>query len=291
MGEPGARSRARWFREPLFHFVMLGGLAFTLDGALRPGAELADGPIESRSIQVSTVQRARARADFRTRTGRDPTHDEERALLDRWIDEEILFRHALEIGLDRNDVIVRRRLVQKMRFLIEDMAPTQRSDDDELAAWLATHDTRYRLPARLTFEQIFFSRDRRGDRMYADADAGRIALNSVEGPPPASLGDAFYLGRRFIDRNEDEIAASFGRPFAQELARQAGPEPSEQWIGPVPSAFGVHLVRVERHQPPRAPDLAEVHAKVARDLKQHHRDRANQAALRKLRDVYAVELL
>ena len=274
---------ATWYREPLLHFLVLGGVVFGLDAARSP--EPPPTEEATRVVPLDAAARARAREDFRKRTGREPTAEEEQATVQRALDEEILFRRALELGLDRNDLIVRRRLVQKMRFLIEDVHPVAEPGDEALDEWLASHDADYRVPQRVSFEQVFFSRSARGDQLESDAQA---ALAVLRADPAAKVGDPFYLGTRFVERSADELAGSFGRGFAD--AVMALP-PGGGWAGPTRSSFGAHLVRVTEVQAPRSATVDEVRPRLARDLKRHLREQANEAALERLRALYRVQTL
>jgi peptidyl-prolyl cis-trans isomerase C len=275
---------APWYREPFVHFLALGALVFALD-AWRNDDAPAQPSDDRRIIELDPARRARTRADFRKRIGRDPSPEEAKAALQRVVDEEILHRRALELGLDRNDLIVRRRLVQKMRFLIEDVHPVEPPSEADLAAWLASHSADYRVPSRVSFEQVFFSRSGRGDDLEADARAGLATLTA---DPAAPVGDPFYLGRRFVERSVDALAGSFGRTFADAVM---GAETTGAWVGPLRSSFGMHLVRVSARHEPRAATLEEVRARVTRDLKAHRRAQANEAALEDLRGRFTVRPL
>jgi peptidyl-prolyl cis-trans isomerase C len=134
-------------REPLVHFVVLGTALFLLY------ARVAPEPAHEIVVPASLVQGLVR--DAERRTGRTPTPAEAEAMVERWIDDEVRYREALALGLDRGDLIVRRRLVQKMDFLLAGSTPVPAPTDAELAAWLAAHPDQYAAPDRLSFEHVF----------------------------------------------------------------------------------------------------------------------------------------
>jgi len=265
----------RTFRDPLVHFAVLGAGIFALHAAVAP-------PPRDGRIVITADFLAGLRQEHAARAGRPPTPEEERALVDRFVDEEMLYREAVALGLDRGDPIVRRRLAQKMTFVAEDGAgsPT----DDELAAWLAAHEGRYREPPRLSFRHVYVARGRDGGD--AEAEARRLLAELASGAAPDTLGDPFLQGRSFAARTPAEIEAVFGHAFAEALA--AAPE--GVWAGPFASSYGAHLVRIEGRAAGATPPLAAVRERVRADLRDERRAAALRAMREKLRARYAVEI-
>ncbi|MEI8359969.1 MAG: peptidyl-prolyl cis-trans isomerase, partial [Deltaproteobacteria bacterium] len=148
----------RLLHEPLFHFLVVGGLAAALFGD-RGGAP--------RRIDMDEGLRRGLRQDFQRRTGAPPTAQEESALLRRWVDEEILVREAQALGLDRGDVVVRRRLLQKMEFLAEESRPLPEPDEATLRAHLESHPERWQVAPGVRFTHVFVGRERHGDATLA----------------------------------------------------------------------------------------------------------------------------
>jgi hypothetical protein len=244
---------ARLLREPLLHFFVIGGALLALD-AVRGGVETGD---EARVV----------------RTGAGPDG------ADR-VRDEILYREALSLGLDRGDLIVRRRLIQKMEFILEDTADIAPPTEDDLAAHLAANAERYRIPAERHFEHVYFSRDRRGDRARADAEAALVALRRGE----SGSGDWFALGRQFGPGSE----ASFAHRLGAELAAAVMQAPVGEWSGPARSTYGLHLIRVLDARPTRIPTLDEVRARVSTDVVRARSEAAQAAAFERLRARYEV---
>lgn len=272
----------RWWRDPLVHFLALGGVLFALDVA-RTSDAAGSGSAAGAPIVVSAAHVAELETALQ-RTGEPTTPADLDAEIERFVDEEVMVREARQLGLDRGDMIIRRRLVQKMRFVIEDMAAAEPPTDAEMAVWLAANRARYRRPARYDIEHAFFSSERRGDRAVTDAAEALEAWRSA-GTEPG--GDPFLGGRTLISRSDRHLRRGFGAAFADLAASAAAPD---AWSGPVKTPFGQHLVRVTRVQPAVDPELAAVRARVRADIMDDRRRRASGRARAELRERYAVEI-
>lgn len=210
-----------------------------------------------------------------------PSAEQEAVLRKDWVDEEVLYRRALELGLDQSDAIVRRRLVQLMRFLIEDMDSIEPPTERELQAWLEEHPGEFAEPGVFSFTHRFFSRGERGAGLAADA---RSALGALKQDPEATVqADPFFRGGDFEDVTPAEIKRAFGTQFAQSIAEL----PLQQWAGPVKSSYGLHLVYVRGRRAAELPKLEELRDAVEADWLEAARERQNEEALAKLRARYA----
>ena len=199
----------RLLREPLLHFLLLGGLMFAVFGRGNSDAGGAD-----RQIVVSGADIDRLAAAFSRTWHRPPDPNELQAQIQDYIREEVLYRAALQLGLDKDDSIIRRRLRQKMEFLFEDTVPPPQ--EAELRAYFQSHIDKFRLAPLISFRQVFVS-TRRGDA--AEPDARQILARLVtDTPGAADKADALLLGDTFSRTPLDRIAALFGDDFARELA-------------------------------------------------------------------------
>ena len=263
----------RWTRDPLFVFLLIGAGVFALHGLLR-----AD---ETRLITVTAAQVDGFTALWRTQTGRAPSEAELRTLIDDHVREEILVREARRLRLDEGDVIVRRRLAQKLSFLSEDVAALDAPDDAALIAYFEANRRRYETPAVVTFSHIYFSPERRED---AAADAAR-ALATLDPDAWRTTGDPFMLGRTYAYATRARVGKDFGAGFA--AAVMAMPADGT-WRGPVESGYGLHLVRVDARAPAQGADYQSVAERVAADFDAERRAEANRAYFETLKAAYTV---
>jgi len=272
----GRGKTKRFVRQPLLHFLLLGALLFLAKGWLPPPAP----PIHDSAADVE-----RLRQDWRNDTGLAPTPAQLQASLERWLDDEVLLREALRLGLDRRDAVAQRRLLMNLRDAypdspLDDAAllreaealEMQQSDlvvrrrlvqameqrllvgqafsERELQDYIAAHPQRYAAAPRYSFRQVFVS----GAGKAARAEAARLLAQLQREPQAPTLpGEPFLLGERFDALSAAEIARSFGEDFAVAVQRA----PAGQWSGPQASPYGLHLLQVQPLPPPAAPDPAE----------------------------------
>ena len=256
-------------KDPLVLFLALGVVIFWV-------AALGSGSGGDDLIEVGEPDLNRLGDQWQAQMGRPPTPRELDGLIEQFIREEAYFREAKRLSLDEGDIIVRRRLVQKLRFLTEDIATGQPPAESELLAFYEANAERYRRPTRYSFSHRYFSTDRREDA-HADADAA-LADGDI-------AGDPFMLQRSYAARSVREIGNLFGTAFAEALAEL---EPLDGWQGPIRSAYGWHLVKLEQRLPEFLPPYGEVANRVANDLNLERRERANEAYTENLLERYEV---
>ncbi len=265
----------RLLREPLLHFFVLGALLFALFGVFNRDALRA--PDE---IVVDDQRIAALRAQFERTWQRPPMPAELEGLVDNWVREEMLYREGVALGFETDDPVIRRRVVQKVSFMTEALVD-EAVTDEELQKWLAEHPDDYRIEPRISLRQIYFDPARHGDALGSIVEAVRSNLVKDSASP---AGDTTLLPERIDDRSRSDVARTFGSEFAAAIFNL----PAGEWSGPITSAFGVHLVRVDDMEPPRIPRLDEVRDAVARDLVVERRERAADAFLAALRERYTV---
>lgn len=257
-------------REPLTQFLLIGLALFAVVSVARD--------LRRPVVRIDEAELHQIVAYWEAQAQRPPTPDELRAMLRERIDEELLAREAVRLGLDREDLIIRRRLAQKMAFASEDLQPVPEPSEAELRAWYAAHPADFVAPATATFRHVFFGGD------AADAEARARAALAL--PNPAGAGQAFVLPLAYAGAAVRDIERDYGPAFS----RQVESAPEGQWIGPVKSAYGWHILRVERRAPAAASPLESVRSDVADAWKADRRAQANQAFIRKLRSRYRVEV-
>ena len=269
-------------REPLVHFLLLGTGLFLLFSIVGDSEESRIDRIDVSTGQVEQL------IEGWTRTWQRPPTDEElEGLIEDYIREEVYYREALAMGLDRDDTIVRRRLRQKLEFFTDDLVAAVDPTEEELKAYLNENADAFRVPSRVSFQQIYFNRDRRGDQAMRDAESLLARLHGASSHiDTAALGDSLMLPGDYELISEDEIVRQMGSQFAAALTDI----PVGRWAGPVESAYGLHLVLIRERQPGSLPALAEVREAVEREWRNARRKEANEAFYRGLRDRYEVSI-
>jgi len=269
-------------REPLFHFLLLGVVIFFIAGRSR-----SIGGTSGEKIVVTQSHIESIVVGFSRTWMRPPTQEEMQGLVDDYVREEVLYREAKAMGLDQDDIIVRRRMRQKFEFLSDDRAARSGPPSEaELEAYLRQYADKYREEPRFTFQHIFFNRERRGKLVEAQAKGAlaRLSGKSRDAINAEALGDAFLLPSRFEKISVGETARLFGGDFGKQLAKV---EPGN-WTGPLESSYGLHLVRVHECLPGAAPPLANVREAVLRDLLNERRKQELDAQYAKLRARYTI---
>jgi hypothetical protein len=265
----------RLLREPLLHFLLLGGVLFAVFG--RSGS---NATIDDRQIVVSEADIDRLAAGFTRTWHRPPAADELQAQIQDYIREEVLYRTALTLGLDKGDTIIRRRLRQKMEFLFEDTVP--QPQEPELRAYFQDHAEKFRTPQLISFRQVFVSMSRGAK---AKTDAQRILARLVTvASGAADEGDTLLLGEEFSLTPLDRIAELFGQSFGRALAEI---KPGS-WVGPLQSTYGFHLVLVTAAEPAALPPFERVRSAVEREWFAERRAAAQAAQFQALRAGYRI---
>jgi peptidyl-prolyl cis-trans isomerase C len=250
----------RWLHEPLLHFLVIGILLF-----------VGYSFVSSRSVKPQNPNRIvlaeddlrQLDAGFTAQWLRHPTAQEMGHLIDEKIREEVLYREALALGLDKDDTIVKRRLGQKMEFLAEDVSALSEPKVNELRDWFEKNLQRYAAPSRIWFHHLYFSFDRKGGKASEAAARAykELAGEPVDSPVAGGAADPFMFQDYYADCSEDEVAKTFGSKFAKAIFQL----PCGSWQAPVESGLGWHLVWVDSITPPRVPAFEEVESTVKTD--------------------------
>jgi hypothetical protein len=266
----------RLLREPLLHFLLIGIALFVVYGKV--AAPDRAGP----RIVVSQVMADEIAREYRARWGRAPSDQELGGLVASYVRDEILYREGLSLGLDRDDPVIKRRVRQKLEVIAEEQNARDVPTEADLTAYMTKNAARFLRPATASFEQIFFD----GAATPADVEravaVARVAL--ARGANPATLGQATMLPPRVENTALDLIARDFGAAFAECLATV----PVGEWVGPVASGFGAHLVRVTVRTPAALPPLEQIRPLVAREWENERRVSSRGENYQKLRSNYDV---
>ena len=266
-------------REPLVHFIFLALLVFAGYGLVS-----TDTVKTPERIIVPAAKIDQLAAVFAKTWQRPPTAQELKGLIDDYVKEEIYVREALALRLEEDDTVIRRRLRQKMEFLTAAEAEAAIPDDAELEVYLKSHPERFTTEPMLAFEQIFISPERHGEKIEQHA---RQLLESLRANPQidaATSGDPTLLPSTVPLTGVSAIDQVFGSGFGTTVDAL---EPLK-WSGPVPSSFGLHLVRVSQREAARLPTLSDVRQAVLRDWTNERREQSEAKRLAELLEHYQV---
>jgi PPIC-type PPIASE domain len=263
--------------EPMLHFLLIGIALFGVYQWVSPGGSGGRRIVITQGVVNDLVtQHVAAR-------GREPSTTELNHLVESYVRDEILYREGVRLGLERDDIVVKRRVRQKIEMIAEEDASTRAPTDADLSAYLVANQARFVQPAIVTFEQVFIGEFTSGPGVHAVA-LTREALR--KGGDPEELGKPTLLPHRMTRTPADLVARDFGASFAAALETV----PVGEWAGPIDSSFGAHYVRVSDRTPAAAPPLAAVRDHVVREWENERRQRARNDAYTKMRGEYQVSL-
>ena len=263
--------------EPILHFLLLGILLFAGYRWRAPGDSTGRVIVITQGVVDDLViQHVAAR-------GREPSATELNRLIESYVHDEIFYREGVKLGLDRDDLVVKRRVRQKIE-LIEEDASTRTPTDADLSAYLAANPARFAQPAVLTFEQVFLGSSTNGPDIVRAVAITYEALRN--GTDPKRLGTPTLLPNSMIETPSDLVARDFGANFAAALETI----PIGEWSGPIDSSFGAHYVRVSDRTPAVAPPLGAVRDQVVREWENDRRLRARADAYGRMRREYEVSI-
>lgn len=271
----------KWLREPLLHFAVAGLALFSAYSWLnrdRPASDVVE-PVRVGAAEVQWLKET-----YSSQWLRPPDANELQGLVTDLVNEELLAREAQAMGLGEDDTIIRRRLAQKLKFLVEDTSRLVDPTNAELRQYFEANAARFEYGPKLSFSQIYFNPENRKD---AARDAGLVLaeLSANASPDVAELGDRFLLETEMADADRQTIASTFGDEFAEALLRV---EPGK-WSGPLISGYGTHLVFVSAREAARKPAFEAVRDKVVAEWRRESEQKTSQDYLARLREKYGVE--
>ena len=270
-----------FLRHPFTHIMLLGLL-------VAAAVLVAKGPPTgdvTKRVVVTGGDLLQLRAGFMRTWQREPTLSELRGELERFVRQEILYREALARGYDRDDLVVRRAMQQKMEFLAASQGTQEPPTEEEIEAFFALRRERYRLPAVVSFAQVYVNLDAHADPARA-ADDLRARLERDDPGPEALVeyGDSIMLQPTFRSQTEQDVRSTFGEDFAAAVVEL---EPGS-WQGPIRSGYGLHLVKVTELEPSRIPEWREVAARVVSDMEYEARNASKEQLYQEIAQSYQV---
>lgn len=261
------------------HFLLIGAALFALNGLRTPAPD--PGPDDDRRIVVSEGRVRQLAQGFAMTWRRQPTARELRTLLEAFIKEEVYYREAVRLGLDRGDTLVRRRMQQKMEFLTEPGGDTLKADEAVLQAHLAQNRELFHIPPKAAFRQIVV----KDGPEAAESVLARLS-RSLPGVDVRALGASTLLPHVIPLTELSEIARIFGPAFADTLPAL----PPNEWSGPVRSPYGLHLVRITAWEDADDPPLDRIRAQVERHWRQATREAHLNSEYERMRSGYEIVL-
>jgi len=262
----------------MLHFLLIGIALFGAYRWVSPGESIGRRIVITPGVTDDLVSQHVAAK------GREPSPAELSQLIDSYVRDEILYREGVKLGLERDDIVVKRRVRQKIEMMAEEDASTRAPTDADLSAYLAANQARFVQPAIVTFEQVFIGESTTGEGVVRAVAVTRDALR--RGAVPEELGKPTLLPHRMTRTPADLVARDFGDSFAAALEKV----PVGDWVGPIDSSFGAHYVRVSDRTPAAAPQLAAVRDQVVREWENERRQRARNDAYARMRGEYQVSV-
>ena len=265
----------RVLREPLVHFLLIGIGLFGLYSIIQPAVD-----DDLNRIVITSSQKDQIEAQFSRTWMRPPTEDEYNALIKSYVRDEVYYREAIALGLDKDDMQIRQRMRQKLDFILEDLV-VEEVNDKTLLLFLQQHPEKFSQQTQTSFEQLYLNPDKHQD-LAADA---AIMLQSLrDGAIPQTLTDPTMLPYAYRLLTPSEIARQLGDKFALEVQALV----PDEWAGPIYSGLGGHLVKITEQIPSSLPELAEVRSEVEREYHVQRRQQQKDIAYQKMLEGYEV---
>jgi hypothetical protein len=264
--------------EPLIRFGIIGIAIFIVSAWLEP--EL---PVITDEIVITQAAIDSWQSQYRQVNGTQPSEAQIQATVAHWVDEEVLYRQAFQLGLHQNDSIVRRQLIQKMDFVIEGATPLPPANDEELTAFMESNAATYSQPRKTSLQQVFLSRT-----SFAE-DQAQLWLKKLQQTPESfnDLGDRFILGQHIANADDTLLRKHFGKQFVDDLHALTI---ENKWQGPIQSGLGFHLVRITHRTPSRPASLDMARKKLALDYRLQQEKITRREALDQLLTLYSIQI-
>ena len=262
----------------MLHFAILAGLVFLAYSVLNGGRSSED-----MTISVSSFEIERLAALYDTEAGTRPNDRDLQALINDHIKQQALAREARALGMADGDVVIERRLVQKMIFMLSETRTVSTPNEDELRAWFDQNQDQFREPERTTFDHIFFS--------SADDPKIEATLSALTDDPELAWrqrGNPFMLQRSYSDITRSELIHVFGIDFATQM--DSLESESRQWQGPLRSDLGTHLVRINARQASYIPEFSDIQNAVEQAWRDQAQRQETARKIQSIVDKYNVEI-
>ena len=286
------KSLKRYYREPLLHFLTLGVFLYAMVAVFGDDSSQRDSYAidinQASMVRFLQFQNKAFNGELAQAKWLSMSPLERQNLTNDYIREEVMYREALNLGLEVDDQIIRRRLIQKIEFINTGFSSdVAKIDEQELERYFKQHINDYEIDAAITFSHVFFDKNIETANSQQLARQALTELNQKNVPfeQAAQYGQRFFFHRNYVDRTPNFVTSHFGKTFREQVftLKQAN-----IWYGPFTSKYGSHLVMVKKNQPKRAPELAEVAPQVLQDLQRIKQAELNTKALAAMVEKYQI---
>lgn len=260
-------------RDPLIHFLLIGAVVFVAYGFRNDPQPVQRDDV----INVTEADIDRLGTQFQAMWRRPPEQSELQRLVEGHVRDEIYYREALKLGMDRGDQVIRQRLRQKMEFLTQAGADSLTPTDEDLRAFFEENADQFAHPPRISFRQILLDGDTTAEQTLAALDSGAA---------PEEVGAATLLPPGMQNAQPAMVKGTFGEGVFAALAEM----PLGEWAGPIASSYGRHLVQVTEFTEGGLPPLDDVRALVEDEWRRAEASRIREEQYQAMRGGYEVQL-
>lgn len=273
-------------REPLVHFLLLGAALFAVY-AYVSGTPASSGELTTQ-IALTPQEVLELTTYHMQQTRRAPTPEEMNALVERLVQDEVLYREAMAMGIDKHDPVVKSHLAKKMRGMTEGFIDVPEPSASELQTWYVKNADKFQVPARASFRQVFFAADRRGEKAKPDAAEAltKLAGQGKDSQLAGTLGDPANSSDHYEGVSPAELTKMYGTEFVSGISKAA----QGTWQGPIQSSKGWHLVFVDSYDAGGAPDFKEIEPAIKKAWEIEQRQAAWRKAYEAMRAKYTVTM-
>jgi len=270
-------------KEPLVHFIVIGAIVFVFYSFIKGSYVDKDYAIQITKSEVEAMINK-----WMAQMKRPPAKEEIDIFIEDFVQKEILFREAKAMGLDKDDMVVKNRMLQKLDFLTNDLLVTGSPTDAEALKYFNDNIEKYTIPGKIDFIHIFFNLDKRS---FKDAKQSALDvkndLNNYSNIPNNYFeeGDLFILPYEFYNLSKDEISNKFGQ---SELSESIFGLEEKKWHGPFLSSYGLHLVYVSSKKPSETNNFKDVKSDIEEELIKIKRRETKKRLISELKKKYVI---
>lgn len=277
-------------REPLVHFLVAGFFLFVYFRSCSNDSGLEDTILIKKDavLEFMQYQNKAFNADVFSEKLDALTQKEKDQMIQNYIQDEVLYREALKLGLDQNDFVIKRRIIQKMQFILDDFDPSIITiHEDSLAQYYKQYQDRYYQPEQYSFTHIFFKKNKnRDDLTRAQSFMENPSHQKLSITESLKYGDRFLYHRNYAEKSLSFLESQFGEAFIQKL--KSFDEDENRWQGPLASKHGHHWIKLTQKAPAKTTPLKEIEPQVKSDYLNYLKKQHKQQQIQKLIDTYNV---